>query len=130
MKPHVPVQGLSEFFWRHLNKDIELLGRAIGRGYEEAAMVVHLVLKEILTRGPPKSIHLRVFFYNIVILLLSRILSIYAAATVKTLADRNARAQWETDFNKHYIQRVLGSLEQKVGLAMHTILSDDDQGKC
>ena len=54
VKPHVQVQGLPEFFWSHLDKDIQLLGRAIGRGYEEAAMVVHLVLKEILTRSPPK----------------------------------------------------------------------------
>ena len=56
VKPHghVQVQGLAEFFWSHLDKDIQLLGRAIGRGYEEAAMVVHLVLKEILTKSPPK----------------------------------------------------------------------------
>ncbi len=57
--------------------------------------------------------------------------SFFVAATVgvtKTLAARNAREQWETIFNKHYIQPVLGSLEQKVGLAMQTILSDDDQG--
>ena len=56
---------------------------------------------------------------------------LFAAATVgvtKTLAARNAREQWETVFNKHYVQPVLGSLEQKVGLAMQTILSDDDQG--
>ena len=47
---------------------------------------------------------------------------------VKTLAARNAREQWETVFNKHYIQPVLGSLEQKVGQAMNMILGDDDQG--
>ena len=47
-----------------------------------------------------------------------------------TLAARNAREQWETIFNKHYIQPVLGSLEQKVGLAIHMILGDDDQGWC
>ena len=55
VKPHVPVQALSEFFWRHLDKDIELLGRAVGKGYEEAAMIVHLVLKGILTKDPPGS---------------------------------------------------------------------------
>ena len=55
VKPHVPVQGLSEFFWRHLDKDIELLGRAAGKGYEEAAMIVHLVLREILVKDPPGS---------------------------------------------------------------------------
>ena len=56
---------------------------------------------------------------------------LFVAATVgvtKTLAARNAREQWETVFNKHYIQPVLGSLEQKVGLAMNIILADDDQG--
>ena len=61
------------------------------------------------------------------------VLFLFAAATVgvtKTLAARNAREQWETVFNKHYVQPVLGSLEQKVGLAMQTILSDDDQGEC
>ena len=54
----------------------------------------------------------------------------YIAATVeavKTLAARNTREQWETVFNKHYVQPVLGNLEQKVGLAMQTILSDNDQ---
>ena len=55
VKPHVPVQGLPEFFWRHLDKDIELLGRAVGKGYEEAAMIVHLVLREILVKDPPGS---------------------------------------------------------------------------
>ena len=49
---------------------------------------------------------------------------------MKTLADRNAREQWETVFNKHYIQPVLGTLEQKIGLAMDMILRDDDQGRC
>lgn len=55
VKPHVPVPGLPEFFWRHLDKDIELLGRAVGKGYEEAAMIIHLVLREILVKDPPGS---------------------------------------------------------------------------
>lgn len=55
----------------------------------------------------------------------------FAAATVgvtNTLVARNAREQWETIFNRHYIQPVVESLEQKVSLAMQTILEDDDQG--
>ena len=55
VKPHVPVPALAEFFWKHLDKDIELLGRAVGKGYEEAAMIVHLCLREILVRDPPGS---------------------------------------------------------------------------
>ena len=49
-------------------------------------------------------------------------------SVVKTLGARDAREQWENIFNKCYIQAVLGSLEPKVGLAMQTILDDDDEG--
>ena len=55
VKPHVPVRALPEFFWLHLNKDIEQLSRAVGKAYEEAAMIVHLVLREILVKDPPGS---------------------------------------------------------------------------
>ena len=69
VKPHVPVPGLPEFFWRHLDKDIELLGRAVGKGYEEAAMIVHLVLREILVKDPPGSEFILklcyMYFFNI-----------------------------------------------------------------
>ena len=51
-----------------------------------------------------------------------------SVSVVKTLGARNAREQWENIFNKCYIQAVLGSLEPKVGLAMQTILDDDDEG--
>ena len=55
VKLQVQVEGLQEFFWGHLDKDIELLGRAVGKGYEEAAMIVHLVLQEILVKDLPQS---------------------------------------------------------------------------
>ena len=35
---------LPEFFWRHLCKDIEQLSRVTGKGMEECALMVHLVL--------------------------------------------------------------------------------------
>ena len=55
IKPRVPGNALAEFFWRHLDKDIQLLGRAVGKGYEEAAIIVHLILKEILVKTPPNG---------------------------------------------------------------------------
>ena len=51
--PQVPVQHLPEFFWAHLEKDLELLGRDTGRGLDETVMIVHLVLRQILTSNPP-----------------------------------------------------------------------------
>lgn len=39
---------LPEFFFLHLMKDIEILSKAIGRNDDEATIVIHLVLKQIL----------------------------------------------------------------------------------
>ena len=46
---------LPEFFWGHLERDLHLLGRALGKNAEEAAIVVHLVLRNILTSDPIHS---------------------------------------------------------------------------
>ena len=51
--PPVPPQQLPEFFWAHLEKDFELLGRDTGRGLDETVMIVHLVLRQILLTNPP-----------------------------------------------------------------------------
>lgn len=53
VKPFVSHDDLPEFFWMHLQKDIEQLSKLIGKGPEEAAMIIHLVLKNILTKNPP-----------------------------------------------------------------------------
>ena len=39
---------LAEFFWRHLERDLELLGKTINKNAEECALVLHLVLKNIV----------------------------------------------------------------------------------
>ena len=49
----VPPQQLPEFFWAHLEKDLELLGKDTKKGLEENVMILHLVLRQILTLNPP-----------------------------------------------------------------------------
>jgi hypothetical protein len=51
--PQVLPKNLPEFFWAHLDKDIELLGRDTGKGLDEVVMIIHLVLRQILTTDPP-----------------------------------------------------------------------------
>jgi len=53
VKVNIRPRDLPEFFWHHLERDIELLGRSIGRSMDESAITLHLVLKEILQRDPP-----------------------------------------------------------------------------
>ena len=40
---------LSEFFWKHLEKDLEAISKFLDRGEEESILILHLVLKKILT---------------------------------------------------------------------------------
>ncbi len=51
----VRPQNLAEFFWFHLEKDLECMQRSTGRGVDECVMIVHLVLKEILLAHPQSS---------------------------------------------------------------------------
>ena len=51
--PQVLPQNLPEFFWAHLEKDLELLSRDTGKGLDEVVTILHLVLRHILTTDPP-----------------------------------------------------------------------------
>ena len=49
IKPEVKKkQELPMFFWGHLERDIQLLAKALDKNFEEAIIVVHLVLKNMV----------------------------------------------------------------------------------
>ena len=50
---HIPPHEFPEFFWHHLKRDIEQLGRATGKSVDESVIALHLVLKQILIQDPP-----------------------------------------------------------------------------
>lgn len=53
-------ENLPEFFWMHINKDIEQLSRVTGKGIEESMLILHLVLHNIFVKDPPansKTLH-------------------------------------------------------------------------
>ena len=54
----VPPQQLPEFFWIHLEKDLELLGKDTKKGLEDNVMILHLVLRQILTLNPPTGAYI------------------------------------------------------------------------
>jgi hypothetical protein len=51
--PRVPPEHLPEFFWKHLEKDIDLLCVDTGKGVDSVVMMIHLVLGHILTTSTP-----------------------------------------------------------------------------
>ena len=54
VKADIRPQELPDFFWCHLEKDIELLGRATGKSVDESAIILHLVLRNVLIQDPAK----------------------------------------------------------------------------
>ena len=46
---------VSQFFHCHLEKDVQVLAKAIGRNEDEAAIVIHLVLRQVLMSEPQTS---------------------------------------------------------------------------
>ena len=45
-------QELPEFFWGHLERDVQLLAKALGKNLDDTAIVLHLVLHNILNTNP------------------------------------------------------------------------------
>ena len=48
IKPRCEPCDAAEFLWRHLQQDLDVLGRALGRSMDDAALTVHLVLHRML----------------------------------------------------------------------------------
>ena len=69
VKPFVNPDHLPEFFWMHLKKDFEHLSRVTGKSIDEAVIIVHLVLKDILTKQPPacKEYYVYAMQYSVMI---------------------------------------------------------------
>jgi len=47
VNPSVQVDALPHFFWRNLEKDLCLLATSLSRSFDDAVLVVHLLLKQI-----------------------------------------------------------------------------------
>ena len=48
-------QELPEFFWGHLERDIAVLARALGKNHDEAAILVHVVVRNMLLVEPTRG---------------------------------------------------------------------------
>ena len=55
---------ISQYFRLHLERDIEVLAKAIGRNEDEAAIAIHLVLKQVLLTEPHTSESVNFIIYD------------------------------------------------------------------
>ena len=46
---------MTDFFWRHLEHDITILGQAVGKSEDDVCLLLHLILKNMATKTPASS---------------------------------------------------------------------------
>ena len=49
IKPRCQPCDAAEFLWQHLQRDLDVLGRALVRSVDDAALTVHLVLRRMIS---------------------------------------------------------------------------------
>ncbi|KAI4872372.1 hypothetical protein NFI96_033639 [Prochilodus magdalenae] len=88
-----PVQEPCDFLIRHLMKDLEHLGRAVGKGVDDTVTTAHLMLSWALE--PPQTVH-------------------WPASYGNTLSTKEARNAWEIVLAHNIITPKLKKLEHKL----------------
>ncbi|KAG9267741.1 E3 ubiquitin-protein ligase rnf213-alpha [Astyanax mexicanus] len=88
-----PVQDACEFLIRHLVKDLDQLGRAVGKGVDDTVTTVHLMLS--WTLDPPQNVQ-------------------WPAAYNNNLSTKEARNAWEQTMAQNVITPKLKKLENKL----------------
>ena len=63
---NLSADALPLFFMKHLEQDIEDLASTIQRSKDEATIVLHLVLQQMLSQDPPKSEYWDIQLHTIV----------------------------------------------------------------
>jgi len=96
----------AEFLWRHLQRDLDVLGRALGRSVDDAALTVHLVLHRmiLLNGGETENAH------NM------------------RLVTKECRLAWETDFSSVVIAPVIRELDKNLQKASKLVMEDERFG--
>ena len=71
MHPSVPNEYLAQFFWEHLQRDVDVLSKSLDLSKDDAILVVHILLRHIvqLQHFPGSS----AILYNIVLVLIFRV---------------------------------------------------------
>ena len=107
---------LAQFFWHHLEYDIIILGKAVGKSEDDVCMLLHLILKKMATKAPAEceySLHFCLCCVNSIAS--PRSSAIIEVQRYSSLLTAKAREEWEKCFEQEYIQPVLSVSARWVG---------------
>ena len=67
IRPPCEPERVTDFLWQHMQRDLDVLGRALGRSVDDAALTVHVVLQRLISVNGGQSSKLQ--FENTIIFL-------------------------------------------------------------
>ncbi|KAJ7339392.1 hypothetical protein OS493_005787 [Desmophyllum pertusum] len=105
--PPCQSQPVEQFLWQHLQRDLDVLGRALGRSVDDAALAVHLVLQRMISLNGGQT----------------------ANAHDMRLQSRDSRRNWETDFCSVIIVPVITHLDQNLQKVSRLMMEDERFGR-
>ncbi|XP_072098539.1 E3 ubiquitin-protein ligase rnf213-alpha-like isoform X2 [Mobula birostris] len=99
------VLNVSEFLWGHLEKDMDQLGKSLGKNIDDVATCIHLVIDQLLNEPQGQT-----------------------AKWTESLSSKEARNAWESQFIKTIISPLLENLDKKLPEVAKQMSSDDRIG--
>eukprot|EP00794_Sanderia_malayensis_P015622 gene15622-17198_t len=104
--PPVNPKEVRQFFWNHLVRDINNLAKSIGSSTDDACILIHMILAEMLHN---QNIRTNDHDFG-------------------TLSSKECRQEWEEKFDNEFIKPSLSSFTVKIGKVREAILNDKRLG--
>ncbi|PFX29705.1 E3 ubiquitin-protein ligase RNF213 [Stylophora pistillata] len=107
INPRIPPAALTRFLWDHLQLDLEVLARSLGRSVDDTVLCVHMVLAQMT----------------------AHVNSAQQAANIPyDLRSKESRRQWEAAFSATVVTPVLTNLEGQIQHCLQMLVADKRLG--
>ncbi|WAR11572.1 RN213-like protein [Mya arenaria] len=108
VKTAIEPTKLGEFFWNHMEKDLNDLSNTLGITFDDALLLMHFVVQHI--------------FGNID-------KDLKTKPTVCNLTTNEDRAEWETEFSERFLQDILKDLDRRLQEINNKLTDDTELGR-
>ncbi|XP_048587615.1 E3 ubiquitin-protein ligase rnf213-alpha isoform X3 [Nematostella vectensis] len=98
--PYVTPNAVQQFLWNHVANDLRLLTQSSGRSVDDAILSVHLLIRNIATHAQMN------------------------AGNYGMLKSKQARAQWEQQFNQVVLAPTLVNVNESIQQSLQLIAND------